>query len=175
MEEGKNWEAIGKATLSQLPKKDKDAFIEWLNRNEKARGAYEKCPMDAVVMWQDSRNEKSRMDYRELGVPLQPVWRPYGYDILTNGAIVRDMRGLTVPPPNAAQPAVPPDAEVVNDRARVQTLGFRPQPVQYTRSQMDLYAQIMRESRIWIDNPTQAVTLTGIGTNTITTGTDNNG
>ena len=184
MIEGKDWKAIGKATLSQLPAKDKDAFIEWLNHNKEALEVYTKCPMDAVVMWQNGKKQKSpwdnpfqhmRMDYREeqAAAPTPPVWR--GYE--TNLANLRaGTQGQIIPTENQRVQAPQIQAEATVTLAQQNEDIARLWQAQADR----VYFTQGIVSGMWLDNPAQVATITGIGvdtTNTTTTTgvTDNNG
>ena len=50
----KDWEAIGRATLAQLPEHEHGAFIAWLGHNYDMLRVYEKSPGRALRIWHDS-------------------------------------------------------------------------------------------------------------------------
>lgn len=50
----KDWNAIGRATLAQLPKPEQRPFIDWLTNNPQFLDVYEKSPGEALRRWKDS-------------------------------------------------------------------------------------------------------------------------
>lgn len=60
-----DWDAVGRATLAQLPKREHTHFITWLENNDAALAIYEKSPGQALAQWNDSTER-----YQAIGMQL---------------------------------------------------------------------------------------------------------
>lgn len=49
-----DWVTVGRNALRQLPKQERQPFVDWLEGNNRMLDIYEKSPGEALQKWHDS-------------------------------------------------------------------------------------------------------------------------